>query len=106
MASVRVLPAWRSVRLDVYFRDGLRIQKCRVCAGGVEKVGGARPGMGKRRDLEEPVRAKVAARVVARQWDTVGGGRVGGGRFRVQDCGRVLVWHDTCHLRRVTALVL
>lgn len=75
----------------------MRIQKCRT--GGAAPTPGdegeGREAMGRRRDLEEPVRERVAARVAERQSATVGGE---GGEG-------VSVSQRTCHLKTVTAEV-
>lgn len=85
-----------AVCVDAYRRDGLRIQKWRTGADPLVEDGDVRPLMGKRRDLEDPVREIVAESVADRHSGAVGGGRGAG----------VLVWQDTCHLKTVTADVL
>ena len=82
---------------DVYRREGLRIQKWRTGGGAAAVAGGEGEGrllMSRRRDLEEPVRERVACRVEDRQCGMEGAGRDG------DEVGR-----KSCHLKRVRAEV-
>jgi hypothetical protein len=81
----------------VYFSDGLRIQKCRTGIWGWgDGEGEGRRLIGRRRDLEELVRERVACRVEDRQCETAGG------RWRVRE----EVGRESDHLKRVTAEVV